>query len=200
MPTNILETPTSTTTKYSNEYLDLDGYKLHLISEGRGKGLAVYFRENMFVLQNQYSDESLQICFYASEDFVVAAVYRSSNDENLVKILNQRINFATSCLVIGDMNICSKRRPNHIVFQTLESMGFKLLVTEATHINGGHIDQAWLRVSENDDRVKNLEIFSPFFNVTDHDALLFTYYDPSAPDGKCPFSFVYLFIFDLFRM
>ena len=150
------------------------------------------------MLQDQYSDKNLQTSFYAGEDFVVVAVYRSSNDEQLVKILNQRMQLGTSCLVIGDLNICSKRRSNHIVIQTLKSLGFQLLVTEATHISGGHIDQAWLRVSQNEYRVQNLEIYSPFYNCNDHDALLFTFYDPSGPEGKCPCFICNLYIYIAF--
>ena len=31
------------------------------------------------------------------------------------------------------------------VFITLKALGFKLLVTEAIHFDGGYLDQAWLR-------------------------------------------------------
>ena len=32
--------------------------------------------------------------------------------------------------------------------------------------------------------VSNTELYSPFFNATDHDALLFTFYDPNTELGK----------------
>ena len=123
-----LNIPTNTNFHSSQESLDLDGYKLHLNSKGRGKGLAVYFKDNKFVLQSKYSDKNLQISLFTGEDLVVLAVYRSSLDENLDKVLKKTIYLETSYLIIGDLNICSKRRSNHPVFQSLKSLGFKLLV------------------------------------------------------------------------
>jgi hypothetical protein len=58
-------------------------------------------------------------------------------------------------MVTGDFNICLAKKPDHEVFQTLRTMGFspltseemrnKKITSEATHLDGGHIDQVWLR-------------------------------------------------------
>ena len=49
-----------------------------------------------------------------------------------------------SCLIIGDFNICHMKQPDYVVFTTLKSMGFNLMIQEATHCSGGHIDQVWV--------------------------------------------------------
>ena len=59
--------------------------------------------------------------------------------------------------------------------------GFSQIIDEATHIEGGHLDQAWLR-SEKESC--SIEIYSPYYNCKDHDALLCTMYDPSTEKGE----------------
>ena len=55
------------------------------------------------------------------------------------------IQSAGDCVVIGYFNICTKRLPYHEAFVTLNTLGFQLVTTEATHIDGGPPDQIWLR-------------------------------------------------------
>ena len=74
--------------------------------------------------------------------------------------------------------------PSHGVFTTLRSMGFIQMTSESTHFAGRHIDQAWLRNSSDSQQVSEIELYSPFFNATDHDAILFTYYDPNTEKGR----------------
>ena len=47
--------------------------------------------------------------------------------------------------------------------------GFKQLVHEATHINGGHIDHVYLRTDESMNA--SVELYSPYYTAKDHDAL-----------------------------
>ena len=84
------------------------------------------------------------------------------------------------CLIIGDFNICSNKHPDKFLSDSLKSRGFMLITNEATHLRGGHIDQAWLRRRE-----KNYEIkmYSPYYTCKDHDALLFTLYSPIIEKG-----------------
>ena len=60
-------------------------------------------------------------------------------------------------------------------------MGFNQKIHEATHFEGGHLDQAWLR-SEKESC--SIEIYSPYYNCKDHDALLCTIYDSSTEKEK----------------
>ena len=112
------------------------------------------------------------------------SLYRSGNDETLGQVLKENIPSAKNCLVIGDFNICTRKFPNHEVFAILKSDGFKLLLDVATHFDGGHLDQAWLRVRLREEDHVSMELYSPYYNSKDHDALLFTSYEPSSELGK----------------
>ena len=162
-------------------YLSIDGYQIHLNSKGRGKGLALYIKEQKFSVILDIADEDLQLTSLESENLTVVCLYRSNADKTLAMHLKKIIPAIGTCLIIGDFNICSKKQPNHEVFRELQSMGFNCLVEEATHYNGGHIDQAWIRSSTG---VHNLDLYSPYYNCKDHDALLFTYYNPEKETGK----------------
>ena len=85
-----------------------------------------------------------------------------------------------TCLILGDFNICSKLQSNHGIFKTLRSLNFVPLVDEATHLNGGHLDQAWLR---NSNQNHDIQLYSPYYTCKDHDALLFSLYDPTTEQG-----------------
>ena len=56
-----------------------------------------------------------------------------------------------------------------------------MIVSLATHIKGGHIDQAWLRCKTNH---YDVQLYSPYYTCKDHDALLFSLYEPSTEKGK----------------
>ena len=160
----------------NNEYdlsLKLPNYKLHLNSCGRGKGLAIYYKDK-FEVTRDICQENLQMTILESEDLCVICIYRSDQDKSLCNQLAEVIPASTPCLVIGDINICSMAASNHEVFTMLKVMGFSLLVTEATHITGGHIDQAWLRRPLNENEVFNTQLYSPYYNARDHDCILFT--------------------------
>jgi hypothetical protein len=49
-----------------------------------------------------------------------------------------------STLVIGDMNICNKKNPENELKTFLEGNNFKQIVKKATHIDGGHIEPAYI--------------------------------------------------------
>ena len=157
---------------------------MHLNSWGRGKGLAVYYKEDKFILTDYISTEKLQLSVFESNTISVICFYRSQNDTSLNKHLLSTIPVIGDCLVIGDFNICSMVDSSHEVFKTLRSMGFIQMTSESTHFAGGHIDQAWLRNSLDSKQASETELYSPFFNATDHDAILFTYYDPNSEQGR----------------
>ena len=111
-------------------------------------------------------------------------LYRSQSDTSLINLLVATVPLVGDCLIIGDFNICSMGDPNHGIFTTLRSMGFRLMTSEATHFAGGHIDQAWLRNSSESKQNSETGLYSPFFNATDHDAILFTHYDPNTEQSR----------------
>jgi hypothetical protein len=161
--------------------LYLQGYELHLNSVGRGRGIAAYFQNETFNVKQAISREDLQLTVLESEDLCVIGLYRSNTDTTLSHYLKDIIPSTGDCIVIGDFNICTKRLPNHEAFETLNALGFQLVTTEATHIDGGHLDQIWLRTES---CKKDIMMYSPYYTAKDHDALLFTLYDPTTEQGR----------------
>ena len=161
--------------------LVLNNYSLSLNSEGRGKGLAVFFKESMFQVTRQINKPDYQMSKLESENFTVITLYRSQTSRDFAEQLIEMIPLDGDCLVIGDMNICSKTQSQNDVFSILRTFGFMLLINEATHLKGGHIDQAWLRTES---KKHKLSLYSPYYTCRDHDALLFTLLSPAANEGK----------------
>ena len=70
-------------------------------------------------------------------------------------------------------------------------MGFKPLISvemknkkitsEATHFDGGHIDQAWMREG---DMGSTVQLYSPYYTCKDHDALLISVFDRRTEQGE----------------
>ena len=141
---------------------------------GRGKGLAVYYREDKATVEEIYTDEYLQMSAALNSKIHVIGFYRSAEDRSFITALEKWIKPEKSYLLVGDMNICSKKEPNHYVFKALNRLGFKLMTKQPTHIQGGHIDQAWIKLHKEDCFEYDHSIYSPFYNCTDHDAILIT--------------------------
>ena len=75
-------------------------------------------------------------------------------------------------LITGDFNICFQTISNNRMSRGLYKNGFRQLVTEATHLRGGHIDHAFWK--DENDVWKNPELkrYSPYYS--DHDASCIT--------------------------
>lgn len=115
---------------YSNqptEDLQVDGFQLHTNSEGKGKGVAVYFKKDMFTLEYEYAQSDLQITTLSSSELTVIAVYRSLGNNNLVELLPEIIkrNINENCIISGDLNLCPRREPNHPFFIMMRDLGFR---------------------------------------------------------------------------
>ena len=75
-------------------------------------------------------------------------------------------------LLTGDFNICFKQNRNNFLTRNIEKLGFKQLVTKATHVMGGLIDHAYWKDESEIWLVPEIEKFSPYYS--DHDAILIT--------------------------
>ena len=83
-----------------------------------------------------FSDDCLQVTVLESEDedLCVIGIYRSQGDKYLYNVLANIIPVTGSCLILGDLNLCSRLAANHSVFELLRQKGFVLQISEATHI------------------------------------------------------------------
>ena len=67
------------------------------------------------------------------------------------------------------MNACNMKSPDNQLKRYLEEIGFKEIVREATHIDGGHLDHAYVlnQGSLKEDTV--VQLVSKYYS--DHDAV-----------------------------
>ena len=154
----------------NTESLQLEGYKSHHLAVGKGKGISIYFRENKFQHLADVSLEKIQIIKLSRTDLEVIAVYKSpmGNDGTLRDQLQVLIDHRKSTLIFGDFNMCYIDNRNCRTTKHLRTLGFRQLIEDGTHIEGGHIDQAYFR-SNNQDAIA--EIYSPYYTAKDHDAI-----------------------------
>ena len=153
----------------------LNGYRLHLNSAGLGKGLATYYKGEMFIHSRDVTETLFQITKLTSPTMDVISVYRSQgcNTQNLTDSLESMIDIDKSVVIGGDFNICTHDNKTNILIKTLKQHGFEEHVKQATHIKGGHIDHVYFRRSDQIDLVDVL-LYSPYYLAMDHDALCVT--------------------------
>ena len=106
-----------------------------------------------------------------SKELDVVAVYRS-NDGSFDKLIGKLLNIldlSKSTLVIGDMNVCSKKRPDNELKIFLEGKGFKQIIRQSTHIEGGHLNHAYILNAGNFEEIPAVELIPKYYS--DHDAV-----------------------------
>ena len=134
----------------------LPGYNLHLVSHGRGKGVATYFLPE-FELAGEVNTQNYQICKVSSKNFDVINVYRSKGAET-VHFLNDLGKLASGqkpCFLVGDFNINFLKEGQHPIILKITSCGFRQIVSLPTHTAGGLLDHVY---------VKNIP-FQPQINI-----------------------------------
>ena len=128
----------------SSKY-NLKSYEAHLNSSGRGKGLAIFYKEedkNIF----DHNEENIDITKIESEEIDVIAIYRSQEGSvvSLIQKVKDIINFSKSTMIIGDLNICNKKMEQNDFRKFLDEHAFEQIINKATHIDGGHINHAYV--------------------------------------------------------
>ena len=81
------------------------------------------------------------------EKLIVIGVYRSADGDikNLLNELQNLVDSEKTTLIGGYMNICFLKQRKNLLTQNLEDIGFKQLVTQATHDDGGALDHIYVR-------------------------------------------------------
>ena len=119
------------------ERYQLEGYRAHFTSRGRGKGIVAYIKQGVRSMITKYGEPNLQLTKVSMKKLDVIGTYRS-RDEPLSQLtwhLRQFINPEKDTLIVGDVNICATKKNDLGKF--LEQEGFRQLVTLPTHIGGG---------------------------------------------------------------
>ena len=155
--------------------LQIDDFNSRFIREGKGKGIGTYTKKNSnSQMIKEFKTRNLQIMKIQIQNIETISVYRSSDMSlnETIKELRNIIDNTKPTLITGDLNICSVKNDRNVISQGLQQMGFVQLVTEATHIEGGHIDHAYWLDRTGEWEKPQLERYSPYYS--DHDALLLT--------------------------
>jgi endonuclease/exonuclease/phosphatase family metal-dependent hydrolase len=112
-------------------------------------------------------------------------VYRSSNG-NSADLLTKLLEMMTPgkpLLITGDFNICfMNHEKNRMSKGLLDKEGLHQLMTEPTHILGGHIDHVYWRNHHNIWMDPIIERYSPYYS--DHDASCITLIREEMPENK----------------
>ena len=155
--------------------IQIDGYVLCANVVGRGKGLATYFKQNIFHHSKDVKEKNYQLTKMSSEFVDVISVYRSQEGciDRLLNTLSGVIDWQKTTLICGDFNVCYNQDRSNKLIATLENLGFKQLVQEATFIKGSLIDHVYLRECGTSIGV-DCSLYSPYYCAMDHDALLTT--------------------------
>ena len=151
-----------------HDHMRMSGYNLVLNSLTYGKGLATYVKSNIrHEINIKY--QFMQLSKFSTEKIDIISVYRSQDghETQLINCLLSLMKPGKSTVIGGDFNICQAKNKQNSIAKWLNAFGFQQLVTEATHIEGGHIDHIYV---SNDISTK-LEIYSPYYTSLDHDAL-----------------------------
>ena len=156
--------------KEKNNKYELECFEAHLNNCGRGKGLAMFYKQQ-FKHTVDLNGDNMSITKMESLDIDVIAIYRSQggNLRILVDKLQDLIKLDKNTLIIGDLNVCSLENPQNQLWMFLKNKSFKQIVKKATHIDGGHIDHAYIMNKGNYEEEPNIEIVPKYFS--DHDAI-----------------------------
>ena len=122
-------------------------YDLHLNSIGKGKGIAIYYKREIFEHELDIKEDKMQLSKFRSQNLDIIALYRSQRGD--YNNLNQNLEIMTtegrSTLIIGDINFCYLDHPCNTTRKYLENQNYSQLIHEPTHIEGHILDQAYLK-------------------------------------------------------
>ena len=111
----------------------------------------------------------LQVIKLSTNTLDIVNVYRSQEEpfNSIKRHLQNLVNIKKSTLIIGDFNFCYLEKTNNLR-NYLDEQGFSQLVSNATHINGGLLDQVYIRQVEgiNGAMVKQMSNY-----YSDHDTI-----------------------------
>jgi len=150
-----------------NQNLELPGYQVHFVNQGRGKGVVTYFKKEFYVTGEMNTDK-YQISKVSCEEFDVLNIYLSkgANKADFFRDLKKLASPQKMCIIIGDFNVDYLKIPQERLLTEITSLGFKQLVNHPTHVEGGLLDHVYIRRSNLETQV---QINFPFYS--DHAAI-----------------------------
>ena len=127
--------------------LYLQDYKLHVVVAGKGKGIATYYKENIFAPVTDIKEQNFQLSKFKSSQCDIISLYRSADSSygEITENLSQLINRRRATLIIGDFNFCYINSSQNVLKDFLHLLDFKQIIKAPTHIEGNLIDHAYIR-------------------------------------------------------
>ena len=151
----------------SEEY-KLENFVCDLTSQGRGKGIATYFKNN-FEVQDKVCTNECQFAIITSDKLSVINVYRSSgcNCKIFCEWLELKMDVDKPTIICGDFNIDFRESNNQISKFLKDKMKFQQIVVESTHEKGSVLDQVWI----NAPLFEKVEVEQTCMRFSDHDMI-----------------------------
>ena len=145
-------------------------YELHLNSKGNGKGVATYYKKDIFKHSSDIKEDNMQLSKFTSDMLDIITLYRSQRGD--YDKLNEMIDLMMSddkpLMIVGDFNFCYLKNKYNRTKQHLKAKKFLQLISEPTHIEGHLLDHAYLR--DNEGKLEGeTEVHSKYY--TDHKSL-----------------------------
>ena len=149
--------------------LQIPDYELHVNSHGKGKGIAIYFKNNTLQHEKDINKNNMQLSKFTSSIIDIVVLYRSQNGnlKDLNQNLEELINSNKPLLIIGDFNFCFQEDSSSTK-KYLQVKKFSQLIQEPTHIEGSLLDQAYIWDVE---RIFNYSVGVHSKYYTDHRGL-----------------------------
>ena len=144
----------------------LENFNCDLVSRGRGKGIATYFKTN-FKVHDRVCSDDCQFAILASDKLSVINVYRSSGCKNLCELLKPRIDVDKPTIICGDFNTDYRESENQVSSFFKETMKFRQVVVKSTHEKGSILDQVWI----NSPLFNKIEVEQTCLRFSDHDMI-----------------------------
>ena len=157
----------------SGDAYQIETFELSLNSQGRGRGIATYFKKP-FVVTESFNQSDCQITKISSEDVDIINLYRSQECKNIEQLIRPLINLKKKTIVVGDTNINLENQRSHsFVKMMIENLRFEQLVTRPTFDRLPSFKPSMLdHVYVSPDLKKLVKVEQQCLGFNDHDILL----------------------------
>ena len=154
----------------STDDLSIPTYDLHLNSDEKGKGIAIYSKRGTLIHKMDIKEENMQLSKFTSATIDIVLLYRSQNGDlnDLKHHLDALDTDDKPLLIIGDFNFCFLETSSNATKRYLKENQFLQLIKEPTHIEGNLLDQANIKDARRAYKY-SAELHSKYY--TDHKAL-----------------------------
>jgi len=105
------------------EELSIPNYSLHSNSCGRGKGVAIYYKENLFSSDIKETHRNIKYSTVTSSILDIATIHRFQNGnlKTLSQLIEKHTDKNTPHLIVGDLNFCYHGNEGKLLRTSLEN-------------------------------------------------------------------------------